>query len=265
MSLVTSIAAAYFDGVEIPLEEWRNLQTNARWKSGYFETMRLSAGKIPLWTYHKSRLERGARHTDIPVPELDFLQDVFKQFNTADYRCRLTVLKNHNRASSAVLAISTLPNKIYGYRLKTASLHHPFTGNDAHEVKLSDRDYYDTMFAEADDAGYNDALLYDASGLVSETCIANLLMLGPDGQFYTPSTQSKPLSGVGLRFLRDILSANPETPVHDAMLFRQQLIKSKALWIVNALRGVTPVVQIDEHSLPIDPLVTKRISSVFPF
>lgn len=257
--------AGFLDGRELSASECARLSAHPDWKSGFFETMRLCKGEIPLWELHLDRLRTGFQMKGLEMPDLGYLHRLLAFYNDNDYRCRFTILPGEAGKVSQAVTLHVLPAVQDSYRLCTAPEPHPFEGADGTLVKWSARPFYDSMLSHAMAAGFDDALLYDQQGYASETCIANLLISGKDGALYTPSERTLPLSGVGIRHLKSVLNMRPETAITETLLTPHQLKDATAMWIVNALRGVQPITQLDQHLFSADDQITRYLSDLFPF
>ncbi|MCC5927551.1 MAG: aminotransferase class IV [Bacteroidetes bacterium] len=263
MSAFPRAIAYYKDGVKLSDETLKTLMSLREWNEGYFETMRIKNGNLPLWSYHLARLKRGEQHTGIALPKMDFIHELFNAFSAGDYRCRLTIIPAGKAASSAIVALYPLPESKNAYRLKSAARPHPFTDSHHTTVKLSYRVYYNEMYSQALTEGADDALLISPENFVSETCIANIIVSTNCGDLLTPAATAMPLEGTGLQYLRDKMAG--ETLIKQAMLQYTDLIHSNGIWIVNALRGIVPVTQIDDYAIPQNETQTTFLASFFPY
>jgi len=281
----TEPLACYLDGLAVKTDVFIGLQQTRAWNRGVFETMRWTGHALPLWSMHRERLERGLAQQGLILPEpADPAGVIRRSFAGQPCRIRLTVLPATAQALSllpadtrrhypgietaglTVLSIHPLPETRHSVRLLTATEPHPFTEASHSSVKSNNRAYYDTCFNYAREQGFDDGILYDDRGYVSETCIANLLMLR-GGILCTPDPSTNPLQGVGLRWLA--AHTTRETNPEPVLLTARALCASDGVWIINALRGIVAVRTIRTHDTELtmreNPGLTRKLQAIFPF
>jgi branched-subunit amino acid aminotransferase/4-amino-4-deoxychorismate lyase len=105
--------------------------------------------------------------------------------------------------------------------------------------------------------GYDDIILLDRHGHVSETSIASLLLIR-GGQLLLPSSPDA-LPGITRRVLADIMRERG-MDVFEAPVSPQDLEDGYAVCVCNALLGPFPVGKINEMELP--PLESMFLSSL---
>ena len=234
---------------------------------GCFETMLGLNGKIPLIQHHFSRLQRGLdllnwqRPSDLTMESVEnwYRQEV-DATDTNHWRIRLSVELIQDKLQWSV-SIEETPHPTKPFTLKSIRLtdHH----NSVHEqlCKLSDRVIYKSAMklAQLDEA--DDALLISKEGLVSETCIAGVLLL-KNGRLFTPDVSSGGIRGVGLEFLKPLLISNLIS-IKERPLELESVLNADSVWLVNALRGPFPVKSIDGKSVSFNSEWHKQISDLY--
>ncbi len=221
---------------------------------GVFETMRLSAGELPLWGYHRQRLGKGADKLgivlDLPLLETYLRQalDAFpaegmvKLLLTAGagprgYRC-------HNQRASYVVqyfeSSSIDAAKLPTVRLQLCDYVLPHNRQLA-GVKHLNR--LDQVIAAAQlDDGF-DGLLLDVDGNVIEALSSNLFLHDGEG-WLTPNLDLCGVTGVMRTFLCEKImpgiGLRPETKQIDI----ENLTNASEVFVCNALNGVRPVTEL---------------------
>lgn len=103
--------------------------------------------------------------------------------------------------------------------------------------------------AEAEQNGYQDALVFDIQNHIVETTMANLFWF-KDNVLYTPDLS---LCGVAGIIRRKVLLAAEKAaiPIQITQFEKQDVFSAEEIFITNALLGVAPVIQIEKHLFPI--------------
>ena len=115
-----------------------------------------------------------------------------------------------------------------GWALRTRGF---FPATSCCGSKTNRRAVYNSALAEAKARGWDDAILQNENGELTETCVANLA-LEMDGALLTPSAECGLLPGV----LRAEMLARGE--LREAKLTPQDLRRADAVFRLNALRGL---------------------------
>jgi para-aminobenzoate synthetase/4-amino-4-deoxychorismate lyase len=99
--------------------------------------------------------------------------------------------------------------------------------------KTTHRPIHDRALAQARKYGYFDAILANEKDEITESTIANVVIL-QKGRFYTPPLESGLLPGT----LRRHLMESPEVRLEEYMMTRDDLIQADAVFLCNSLRGL---------------------------
>jgi para-aminobenzoate synthetase/4-amino-4-deoxychorismate lyase len=109
--------------------------------------------------------------------------------------------------------------------------------------KTANRTIYDSAFASASSAGFDDTLFVNTQGEVTEGAISNLL-IEKDGRLYTPPVVCGLLPGVYRRFLLETRS-----DLEEKTLTLEDLRNADAVYICNAVRGLRRVSVFENSAL----------------
>ena len=192
--------------------EWKEAKTHVlthglHYASSVFEGERIYNGKIFKCTEHSQRLHASAEIMDFKIPytveELDqFKNELVKKQNITDGYMRAFAWRG-----SEMMAISAQRNKIHvaiatwpwppyysdearkkGLRLKFAKYRRPAPECAPVAAKAAGLYMICTISKhEAEREGYNDALMLDYRGLLSEATGANLFLVMKNGELHTPT------------------------------------------------------------------------------
>lgn len=102
--------------------------------------------------------------------------------------------------------------------------------------KTTHRPAYREGLLQAEAAGLFDVLWHNERREITEGCISNIFAL-LDGCYVTPPLQCGLLAGVMREWL--LASAGP-LPVRERIIYREDLLRARRLYLCNAVRGVLP-------------------------
>ena len=220
---------------------------------GLFETMRLSAGQLPLWHYHRQRLGIGADRLGIALDSsrLDmYLQQALEAF-PADGMLKLLLTagfgprgyRQQSQASSYVLQYFPLPPaaKPAAVRLQRCQYTLP---HNAQLAGIKHLNRLDQVLAAAELKDGFDGLLLDVDGNVVEALSSNIFFF--DGQSWlTPDLNLCGVAGVMRRLLcEDIIpSLGQQVVVKPVAL--ASLVNAREVFVCNAVRGLQPVCELE--------------------
>ena len=220
---------------------------------GLFETMRLSAGQLPLWHYHHQRLGSGADRLGIALDSSRleaYLQQARDAF-PADGMLKLLLTaglgprgyRQRSQASSYVLQYFPLPPaaKSTGVRLQLCDYALP---HNAQLAGIKHLNRLDQVLAAAELKEGFDGLLLDVDGNVVEALSSNIFLF--DGQnWLTPELNLCGVAGVMRRLLCEeiIPSLGQHLVVKPVAL--ASLVNAREVFVCNAVRGIQPVRELE--------------------
>jgi para-aminobenzoate synthetase component 1 len=229
--------------------------------NGFFETIRVDAGTIPLLCDHLARFIRTWRVlVPSPVPELDWSEIIGQVIaaNDLDRQCAAVKIVA-TRGSRTLppwdhcLLVSARPYShrlagTNGFGLRLGTYPHP------RQTPLADHKtlnylYYLNAAQWALENGFDEALILNPDGSISETNTANLLLIN-DREVTRPESPAV-LSGVMAVAACRVLASwgytiRSRKVAPDALLSAQQLLAT------NALMGAVPVSAVDQTARAMD-------------
>ncbi len=238
---------------------------------GLFETMRVHAGRVPLWPRHCERLHRGAQQLAMPLPRMSTVE---AQIEDVIDGCDAGVLKllatrgSGGRGYSPpgeptptwMLALHPLPAMpAQGVRLhwcETRLAMQPRLAGIKHCNRLEQV----LARAECVQAGCDEGLMRSSAGDVVCATAANLLLLR-DGVWSTPPVEACGVAGVCRGWLLEsgLVGIAESTP--------RQVESADALALCNAVRGILPVASLAGCEWPAHAAVAElqiRLAAAFP-
>ena len=216
---------------------------------GLFETMRLSAGQLPLWTYHRQRLGIGADRLGIALdsPRLEtYLQQALEAF-PADGMIKLLLTagvgprgyRQQTPLSSYVLQYFPLPTVTEAKAVRLQRCQYALPHN-AQLAGIKHLNRLDQVLAAAELKDGFDGLLLDVEGNVIEALSSNIFLF--DGQgWVTPELDLCGVAGVMRRLLCEEIIPSLGQQVRVDPVAMESLINAPEVFVCNSVRGIQPV------------------------
>jgi 4-amino-4-deoxychorismate lyase len=238
---------------------------------GLFETLRVVAGRAPLWTWHMERLLDGCRRLGLPLPDASFLAGEVSAAadGLADAVARITWTAGSGPRGYAREA------GVPGCLIVTAS---PMPGADpfvaVHGVALFECDTRWSLQprlagikhlnrleqvlarAEWNDPSFADGLMLDPEDRVISTTAASIGLVS-DGVPIFPALHRCGVHGVGRRLAMASLPAAVEVDVDMAML-----ASASEVFLASSVRGMLPVRVIGNRHYRAGP-ITKALQAAW--
>ena len=100
---------------------------------------------------------------------------------------------------------------------------------------------------DAQGAGYNEAILTNTKGYITEGATSNIFLVKADG-LITPSIESGVLPGITRRVIIDI-AKRLKMPVKEKPVSRRELSEADEVFLTNSLAEVLPVTRVDSKQI----------------
>jgi len=241
---------------------------------GVFSTLRVKDGVLFAWERHFARMKKDAELMHIPFPaDPEALRRPLLRLVEANEApnstLRVAVIRNRGgmfegpaieRDYDIVAFTKDLVNWTPGVRLMTKpQARHgdsPFSG-----AKILSWSMNLTMLEEAQSRGFDEMLLLDHRGLVSECTSANIFIVEAD-RVLTPPLSSGCLPGVTRALLLEEVSA-PGITVEHAEISPQRLHSADDVFITSSTRDLLPVGGIDDRKISSRPAVRDALLKAF--
>ncbi|MGE0354301.1 MAG: aminotransferase class IV [Gemmatimonadales bacterium] len=205
------------------------------------ETVRVRDGSVPLWPYHRARLERSCFEVGILSPprmEVPVGED--------DLVCRFEISRDGVRCSSRPAGPA------HPVRIVTArTVHEPYPH------KTTARDCFDRAAEEATVAGAGEAILLTPEGAVAEGTSFAILWWEMN-LLCAPPLRLGILPSVGRARVKDLAHWIQEKRV------RRRELAGRPVLLVNAVRGIVEVASWDGHPVPRHPQTARLVEAFWP-
>jgi branched-chain amino acid aminotransferase len=228
---------------------------------GVFSTIRVYNGVLFAYRRHYERMKRDAERMRVPVPlsaeelerELFKLVDANGAFNAT---LRVAIVRNHGgpfegagiRTNADVVAFTTGLTD-WGQGVKLSYVENgrhaasPFAG-----AKVTSWSQNLTMNEEAHEKGFDEAILLNERGHVSECTSANIFAVQGRQVLTPPLKSSGCLAGVTRAILLEEIHLTG-IEILERKLTPQQLEASDQVFITSTTRDLLPVFEIERRSL----------------
>jgi 4-amino-4-deoxychorismate lyase len=247
---------------------------------GLFETCRVVAGRIPLWTYHLARLSDGARRLGIAMDRRGVESDV-AQLSTGCAAALLKIIVTGGAAGRGYAQTGTQCNRV------VARFALPAPRRDADRVivrlcktrlsvqpalaGLKHLNRLEQVLARGEwsDASVAEGLMCDVDGRLIEGTATNLFLLYPD-HIVTAALQRCGVAGVMRRVL---LETRPgiDMPIEVRDVSVDELRSADGCFLTNAVVGIWDVAHVKgigdmpREAARIVPVVRAALEAQFGF
>lgn len=233
---------------------------------GVFDTLVVRHRRPVFIDRHLRRLRRGIERLQLNVPltDLEFVDAISQLIDAnelTDARVRITVTPGagsspRDRGPTPLVAITTAPLQPSPESVSlctvtwTRNEHSPLAG-----MKSTSWGDNAVILRHAHERGFDNAILCDTSGRLSECTTSNLFLV-VDDQLLTPSLESGCLPGI----IREVLiEANVATA---SVLTPADLERATEVFVTSSTTGVMPVHRVDDHPHRIDGSHTANARAV---
>lgn len=232
-----------------------------RYGEGVFETMRWQEDHVLFFSFHLERLKKGLAflEMDDPADWPALLPEYIQRLCTepgarASARVRLNVFrgegKSFDTASAPVHYLLEVAGAPESSRPASTGLsvgvYTEAQRGMGPLANLKSNNYLASLLGAryAHARGWDDALLLNAFGRVTESTIANLFVVN-DQTLYTPPLSEGCVAGVIRRHLLECLPGHGFR-IEEAALLWEDVQKADEIFLTNAIRGVRPVARLGD-------------------
>ncbi len=226
---------------------------------GLFETMRLSAGAIPLQDRHLARLLRDAERLSLPVVRAAVNSDMerfsahLKRVGITDGVVKLIITAGSGGrgyrtpealTTRCILQYSVLPNDVAvlartGARLYQCEYRLPANTTLAGIKHLNRLDQILARNEWRDE--YDDGLMLDQKNLLVETTCANVFVRMED-EWLTPRLERAGIDGILRAFILNHLAPSNNLRVRECDLHIGDVASCSEWFLCNSVRGIVPII-----------------------
>lgn len=225
---------------------------------GLFETMAVVAGKVPLWSYHVDRLQRGCDRIKLPCPSTGVLQHEVEQLACDSERAVIKLMLTRGSGGRGYLSpthpIPTrivqrhpwpeLPRANWDSGVKVIFCEQRLARLPALAgIKHLNRLEQVLARAEWRDPAIQEGLLADTEGDIIEAVSHNIFIVKGKG-LATPDLGYCGVAGVMREYIFRLLK-DKGVPVKVATISRQDVLAADAIFLCNSVNGIWPVCELE--------------------
>jgi branched-subunit amino acid aminotransferase/4-amino-4-deoxychorismate lyase len=215
---------------------------------GCYTSVRFRAGAPRFAERHVERLQRAARALCLPAPDALALHHALDELGRAAFASGDGVVRLQlSRDEEGVLHVVGVPRDLGDDRARWRAITAPFPHPGAPlpgGPKLTSRLLISMAAEAARGADADEALLFDAAGRLVEGARSNVIVRHRDGATSTPPVERGAVAGVALEVMSERM---PFLRRRDTS--RRGLVGAAGVVVVNAVRGVRPLVDLDGEPL----------------
>ena len=238
---------------------------------GVFSTIRVSDGILFAFQRHYARMERDSRLMRVPMPfSADQLEAHLRRLVEAnrapDSTLRVAVVRNKGNlfesphiATEADLIAFTAPLNDWGAGVKLTYVKDarhaasPFAG-----TKVTSWGQNLVWHELAHERGFDEAILLNEHGQVSECTSANIFAIYGNQVFTPPLNSSGCLPGITRALLLEEIATSPFT-IAERDITPDELKSADQVFITSTTRDVLPVLEVDHRPLRQRPEAIDRL------
>jgi 4-amino-4-deoxychorismate lyase len=256
-----------------------NYNTDLQWQEralhygdGLFETLLKLNQEIPLWQHHLERLSQGCKQLSISTPDPDWLVNQITEKSKEMDNCVIKIIVSRGQGGRGLkLPPADQPTVlIYCYpwsepdqldlHVKVCDTRLPINLNLAGIKHLNRLDYVLASLELQNQPDIEEGILCDSEGYLVEGIISNLFFV-ISNQVHTPSLEFAGVAGI----MRKIVLAQFQTlgiPVNIGRFQADILNGASEVFLCNSVRGISPVISIDERQLTTGDTTRKMMASL---
>ncbi len=246
--------------------------------SSVFDGARAIRGQMPDLRPHLARVIRSAERVGLQCPlDVDQMEALVREGVAkfppdAELYIRPLVFASGGflipdaDASSFALTLFDLPMPTFdGFSACLSSLKRPDPSMAPTDAKASALYANSTRaMREAQQKGFDNAVMCDSSGNVSEFASSNLFLVTPDGTVVTPVANGTFLSGITRARVIELL-AEAGVPVLERSVRPDELETAREIFNTGNYGKVTPCIRYETRTLPVGPVATLARERYFKF
>ncbi|HEU0120410.1 MAG TPA: aminotransferase class IV [Bryobacteraceae bacterium] len=241
---------------------------------GVFSTLRVADGVLFAWERHWARMVRDAKRLHIPMPENPealrvSLGRLIAANEAQNGTLRVAIVRNHGGMFEApdqtrrfdVVAFSTGLRTWGGSARLMIQADARQGGNPFRGAKITAWAHNLTWYEMAHDRGYDEVVLLDEAGRVSECTSANLFAVF-GSEVITPSLDCGCLPGITREILLEEIRVEGIT-IREGTLRLEDLERADGVFMTSSTRDLLPVTEVEGLRLGQDTAVTGRLLGAF--
>jgi branched-chain amino acid aminotransferase len=258
----------YLNGKFIPLSQAKVsiLDRGFCYGDALFETMRVYSGKIFRLDLHLDRLERGAGHIFLKLPESreriqEILYETFNRNQGADAVIRMTVSRGQGvlgklwqADTSPTLSIyvrpyNASPDEWYQNGVPISLIPNSAAKLGGLQEQIKSANYLSQVLArkQAEDQNSVDGVMINEQGEVCDGTISNIFVV-KEGVLSTPAVNGYVLAGVTRQVVLELASQD-STVYEEKAIAPEEVLKADEVFLTNTGWEILPVTRVNGETV----------------
>lgn len=219
---------------------------------GLFETMCSRNNRIVYLDAHLKRIKDSSKllHINFTYPKGKLkkaIKEVVKINRLKNAYVRLTIWKNPDNKTDVSIIVKkykSLPDKKYnqGFSCMVSSLRQN-ENSFLPQLKSTNYLFYKLAYLEAENKGFDEAIILNNSGYLTEGSRTNLFMV-KNKELFTPALECGCLDGITRKVILRSAKKN-NIKVHEGYFNLQNLYGADEAFLTNSLLGIMPVKSVE--------------------
>ncbi|MBU1727327.1 MAG: aminotransferase class IV [Candidatus Omnitrophica bacterium] len=247
----------YFNGKFIKVEEASIpvLDPGFLFGLALFETMRWHNGRIVYFDAHLKRIRDGAKSIGLDFSySCDRLKTIIKKVarlnRLEDGYVKMLIWRGQKKTGIMVIAKEYVPHPRLkykkGFSVCISNLRKD-EGCFLSGLKSTNRILYQLSMRQAEKSGFDEALILNSRGYLSEASRSNIFF-AKDSELFTPGLECACLPGITRKAVFD-LAARLGIKVYEGNFTKEDLSGADEAFLTNSLMGIMPLTSINGKNI----------------
>jgi branched-subunit amino acid aminotransferase/4-amino-4-deoxychorismate lyase len=220
---------------------------------GVFETVRWYKEKALYLDAHLARIRNSSFLCGIKFPRRinklkRYIKETVALNDLVDAAVRITVWKSSQGLGLLIAAKKYNPYPSVKYRngfLVTVSRYRQNENSVLCRIKSTNRLAYELGFSQAKNKGFDEAIILNSRGYVTEATRSNIFIVN-NGKIFTPGLSSGCLPGITRRVVFD-LARICRIRICEINLTLKDIKEAEEAFLTNSLMGIMPLTRLDKY------------------
>ena len=260
--------AVWLDGEKVTEEQMQIIGPGLFWGYGLFETIKINSGQVVFLDEHLKRLMGSAFALDLEKGiDVDGLHQDCINFlaenEINDGALKVTLFKGCQKNHILLTADHRKYSDQQYCSGMSLAISNVIRNESSNIIRHKTLQYFENILEKnkAVQLGYDDAILLNSMGFITETTVANLFFIKGD-TIFTADQDTGILPGI----VRDkvfLLAETNNICLEAGSYILEDLMESDMVFITNSLMGIMPVNRIDQKMFEISHPLFKKLQDAY--
>ena len=222
---------------------------------GVFETVRSYNSRIVYFDQHLKRIKNSSHLIAIRFPYTlmklkQIIRETIKINRVRDAYVRLTLWKSTQQADTLIVVKKYDPFPLQKYKTGFSAGVSSFRQNEFSffsGIKTTARLLYELSLREAKNKGFDEAIILNYRGYISEATRSNIFFAKKKALF-TPKLECGCLDGITRKIVFDF-AQDSKIKIYQGNFTTQDLCRAEEAFFTNSLMGIMPLAAVEKQSI----------------